>query len=58
MNPEGVLIEGGAAVATGGLTILAKSFRDRFMSAKDPCGKAVKEADERYAAWLKAQASN
>ena len=50
MNPESVLIEGGVAVATGGLSILAKSFKDRFLSEKDPCGKALAKADEKYAA--------
>jgi hypothetical protein len=57
VNPEGVIVEGGAAVATGGLSILAKSFRDRFFAGKDPCVKAVIEADERYEAWLEAQAN-
>jgi hypothetical protein len=50
LNPESVFIEGGVAVATGGLSILAKSFRDRFLSEKDPCGKALAESDERYEA--------
>jgi len=50
MNSESVLIEGGVAVATGGLSILAKSFKDRFLSEKDPCGKALAEADAKYEA--------
>jgi hypothetical protein len=33
------------AVATGGISILAKSFKDRFLSEKDPCGKAVANFD-------------
>lgn len=45
LDPEGALIEGGAAVATGGISILAKRFKDRFLSAKDACGKAVADAD-------------
>jgi len=44
VDPESVLIEGGVAVATAGLSILAKSFKDRFLSGKDPCGKALAEA--------------
>lgn len=50
LNAESVLIEGGAAVATGGITILAKAFNDRFLSGKDPCGKAVAEADKAWEA--------
>jgi len=49
-NPSGTLIEGGAAVATGGLSILAKSFADRFLSSRDPCGKAISDADEQFRA--------
>jgi hypothetical protein len=47
VDPESVLIEGGVAVATAGLSVLAKSFKDRFLSGKDPCGKAVAQADEK-----------
>jgi len=50
MDPGGAVISGGAAVATGGLSIIAKAFHDRFLTAKDPCAKAVKEADEKRAA--------
>jgi hypothetical protein len=45
VNPEGVLVDGGLAVATGGLSILAKGFKDRFLSQKDACSKAISEAD-------------
>ena len=45
LDPEGVLIEGGAAVATAGLSILAKRFKQRFLDDKDACGKALKEAE-------------
>jgi len=48
LDPEGALIQGGAAVATAGLSILAKGFADRFLSSKDPCGKAVSDADEKF----------
>jgi len=50
IDPEGVLIEGSIAVATAGLSILAKSLKDRFLSEKDPCGKAVTEYDAKYGA--------
>jgi hypothetical protein len=48
LDPESVFIEGGVAVATAGLSILAKSFKDRFLSDKDPCGTALAKSDERY----------
>jgi uncharacterized protein involved in outer membrane biogenesis len=41
LNPEGALLEGGAAVATAGISFLATRFVDRYLSAKDACGKAV-----------------
>jgi hypothetical protein len=50
IDPEGVLIEGGVAVATAGLSILAKGLKSRFLSAKDPCGKALADADAQYTA--------
>jgi hypothetical protein len=50
VDPEGVLIEGSLAVATAGLSILAKSLKNRFLSGKDPCGKALADADEKFAA--------
>jgi len=50
LDPEGALIEGGAAVATAGMSILAKRFKDRFLSAKDACGKAVADADPDFQA--------
>jgi uncharacterized protein involved in outer membrane biogenesis len=49
LDPESTLIEGGAAVATGGLSILAKGLKDRFFSDRDPCGTAVANADEKFA---------
>ena len=50
IDPESVFIEGGVAVATVGLSILAKSLKDRFFSEKDPCGKALAASDEKYEA--------
>jgi hypothetical protein len=49
LDPEGVLIEGGTAVATGGISILAKRFKQRFIDAKDACGKALTDAEPRFA---------
>lgn len=45
LDPEGAVIEGGVAVATAGVSILAKRFKERFLSAKDACGKAINDAD-------------
>ncbi len=53
LDPEGALIEGGTAVATGGLSILAKRFSDRYLKAKDACGKAVADADPDFQAMKK-----
>ncbi|MEM1113514.1 MAG: AsmA family protein [Pseudomonadota bacterium] len=47
LDPEGALIQGGAAIATGGLSIIAMGFKDRFLSTKDPCGQALLDSDER-----------
>ena len=49
LDPEGVLLEGGAAVATGGISILAKRFKERFLDDKDACGKALNDAAPRFA---------
>jgi len=43
LDPAGAIVGGTAAVATAGLSIVAKSFADRFLSSKDPCGDARKE---------------
>jgi len=48
LDPEGVLIEGGVAVATVGLSILAKRFKQRYIDDKDACGKALKDAEPVY----------
>jgi len=44
LDPERVLVEGGVAVATAGLSILAKGLKDRYLSDKDPCGTAIETA--------------
>jgi hypothetical protein len=46
IDPESTLIHGGAAIATGGLSILAIGVKKRFFSPKDPCGQAMIEAEK------------
>ena len=46
VDETGVLISGGAAVATGGLSILARGLWDRVARSKDPCGQASQRAIE------------
>ena len=56
VDTKGALLEGGAAVATAGLSFLAKKFRDRFLTARDPCAKALEaeaEKDQRSRAGAK-----
>jgi hypothetical protein len=48
LNQESALIEGGAAIATGGLSILALGLKDRFLSDKHPCDTAVSEAADKF----------
>jgi uncharacterized protein involved in outer membrane biogenesis len=43
LDPAGVAITGGVAVATAGLSLVGKSLWDRFLTSKDPCGKALKK---------------
>jgi hypothetical protein len=50
LNKESALIEGGAAVATGGISILALGLKDRFLSDKHPCETAVTHAADDFAA--------
>ena len=47
LDPAGTVIKGGTAVATAGLSILARSLYDRFLSSRDPCGDARKELAKR-----------
>ena len=47
LDPKGTLVSGGAAVATLGLSILAKTAWDRAFRSKDPCADAIAEADKR-----------
>ena len=48
LDPQGAMIEGGVAVATGGISILAKRFAERYLTAADACGKAVSEAEPEF----------
>ena len=45
LNTTGTLVEGGAAVATVGVSFLAKKARDRLFSNRQPCRTAIAEAD-------------
>jgi hypothetical protein len=40
-------ISGSVMVATAGLSVLFKSFSDRLLSSKDPCGDARRELEKR-----------
>jgi uncharacterized protein involved in outer membrane biogenesis len=44
VDPRGALFSGGAAVATAGISILAKGAWDRLFKAEDPCAAASAEA--------------
>jgi len=48
LDSESLLLEGGAAVATGGVSILLLGLKDRFLSDQKPCDTAVKEAEEHF----------
>ena len=48
LNKESALIEGGAAVATGGLSILALGLKNRFLSDKNPCKTAVSKSADKF----------
>ena len=41
VDEKGVLISGGAAIATGGLTLLARGLWDRLSLSGDPCGQSA-----------------
>ena len=44
VDQRGVLFSGGAAVATAGMSILARGVWDRMFRARDPCAVAAAEA--------------
>ncbi len=43
LDPAGTLVTGGAAVATAGISILAKTAWDRVFRDKDPCSAVMEE---------------
>jgi uncharacterized protein involved in outer membrane biogenesis len=45
VDRRGVLVTGGAAIATAGISILAKGVWDRMFRAEDTCAVAADEAD-------------
>ena len=45
LDTQSAAVQGVAAVATGGLSILAFSLKDRFFSEEDPCGQSLVEGD-------------
>lgn len=49
LDAEGAIIQGGAAVATAGISFLATRFRDRYLSEKDACGKAIGDTQDEFA---------
>lgn len=49
VDEAGVLVSGGAAVATGGLSILAGMAWDRLSRSKDPCTDAADQSKEELA---------
>ena len=46
VDEQGMLVSGGAAVATGGLSILAKAAWDRLNKSSDPCGDIARQATD------------
>jgi hypothetical protein len=44
LDAKGTVVEGGVAVATLGLSIVAKGMYGRWFASKDPCGKFIDEA--------------
>ena len=47
LDPTGALVNGGAAFATAGLSVVATTLWDRFVQSGDPCAAAVAESDRR-----------
>ena len=47
LDPTGALVNGGAAFATAGLSVVATTLWDRFVQSDDPCAAAVAESDRR-----------
>jgi uncharacterized protein involved in outer membrane biogenesis len=52
IDEEGALIEGGAAIATAGLSVIARNLHQRFLADSEPCDTALesyRKAVESYA---------
>lgn len=47
LDPASTVVKGGIAVATMGVSILANSLAERFLSSKDPCGDAIRKIEKR-----------
>ena len=43
LDPAALAVKGTVAVATVGMSLLARSLTDRYFSSKDPCGDALKK---------------
>jgi len=46
LDAKGTLIEGGAAVATLGISVVAKSMYKRWLGPREPCAKLTEQARE------------
>lgn len=46
LDPQGTLVQGGLAIATGGMSLLAKSMADRLFASDEPCREAAKSLSE------------
>lgn len=47
LDPQGALVQGTAAVATGGLSVIGIGLLDRFSSAADPCAGVLAQAQRK-----------
>jgi uncharacterized protein involved in outer membrane biogenesis len=47
LDAKSTVVKGGIAVATMGISILANSLAERYLSSKDPCGDAIRAVDKR-----------
>ncbi|MDX1380029.1 MAG: AsmA family protein [Xanthomonadales bacterium] len=45
LDPAGTLLTGGAAVASGGLSLLAQALYNRVSRSSDPCGEVLQAAE-------------
>jgi hypothetical protein len=52
VDEKGILLSGGAAIATGGLSVLARAAWTRLSRAKDPCGETANEGIEALSSYF------